>query len=119
MENSMLTGGSGGSGAAHTAASVSSMFQLSVNSIAVIIGLAAVIVAIGLVRKLGGRINLAIRYFILGIVCNATAIGWSIFFDHIYVIGGSAIDVHQNLMTLGMIFFIVSTFKFYKIIRNV
>lgn len=101
-----------------TATGASSALQNGINTVAIIIALFAVIMAVRLIHKLGGRINQAIRYFILGIVCNAAAIGWSLFFGHVYLFGGVFFDVHQNFMSLGMIFFIISTLKFYRLIYN-
>ena len=102
-----------------TAVGASNSLQLGIDTLAIIIGIFALIIAVRLINKLGGRINQALRYFIAGIICNAAAIVWSLFFGHVYVIGGAYFDVHQNFMTFGMIFFILSTLKFSKLVENV
>lgn len=98
---------------------VSSGLQLGISVVAITVAVFAFIMAFRLVHKLGGRINQAVRYFILGIACNASAIGWSLFFGHVYFLGDVYFDIHQNLMSLGMIFFIISTLKFSRLIQNV
>src|SRR3989338_6633125 len=106
-------------GMVDTAAGASITLQFGINTMAVTVAIFAVIMASRLIHKLGGRINQAIRYFILGILCNAVAISWSLFFGHLYVLGGALFDVHQNFMSLGMVFFIISTLKFSRLIQNV
>ena len=101
------------------ATSASSGLQFGINMVAIIIAVFAVIMAVRLVSKSGGRINRAIRYFILGVACNALAIGWSLFLGHVYLFGNVCFDIHQNFMSLGMLFFIISTFKFSRLTQNV
>ncbi len=95
----------------------SNTLQLSVDALAVLIGIFAIALVIKLNRQLGGRINQALRYFILGVLCNVLAILWSLFFGHVLVVGGMNLDMHQNLMTLGMLFFIISTARFSKLVQ--
>ncbi len=99
------------------AVGVSNTIQILINLSAVAVGLLAVVWVLKLNRRFGGRVNQALRFFIAGILCNVFAIGWSLFFEHAYVVGSMALDVHQNLMTLGMIFFIFSTARFSKLIN--
>ena len=96
-----------------------STFQLSIDFLAVFIGLFAIVMVIKLNHKLGGRIHRALRYFILGVLSNVLAIVWSLSFGHLYTIGGFSLDMHQNLMTIGMVFFIISTVRFSKLVQNV
>ncbi len=103
----------------NSVAAASDTLQFGVDILSILIGIFAFILAIRLIRKLGGSINQALKFFIAGVVCNAVAIGWSMAFEHGYVLGGMYIDIHQNLMTLGMIFFIISTFRFSKLVRGV
>lgn len=95
----------------------SNAFQIAINVGAMVVGLLAVVWVFKLNRTLGGRVSQALRFFIAGILCNVAAIGWSLFFEHAYVIGNMEVDVHQNLMTVGMIFFILSTARFSKLIN--
>ena len=109
----------GESGMTGGSTDVSGVLQLGISVVAITVAVFAAIMAFRLVHKLGGRINQAIRYFILGIACNASAIVWSIFSGHIYLFGDVYFDIHQNLMSLGMVFFIISTLKFSRLIQNV
>ena len=120
MQETMQNVPSGGfqSGMMGSVTSISSSLQFGIDIVSIIIGVVAFFMAVRLVRGLGGRISRAIKYFIVGIVCNAAAIAWSLFLDHGYVLGGMYLDIHQNLMTLGMIFFIISTFRFSKLAQG-
>lgn len=101
------------------AASAENGIQLGIDIAALFIGIFAVVIILKVNRVLGGRINQALRYFIAGIVCNLLAIVWSLVFVHTYLVGGFHIDIHQNLMSVGLIFFIISTIKFSKLLQNV
>ena len=57
-------------------AGASNTLQLGIDVVAILIGIFAVFVAIHLIRRIGGRINEALRYFIFGVACNAVAIFW-------------------------------------------
>lgn len=94
----------------------SNFLQFSIDILAAVIGLFAVLVVIRLNRRLGGKISKALTFFILGVFCNILAIVWSVFFGHVFLVGGMNFNLHQNLMSLGMIFFIVSTTKFSKLV---
>ncbi|MCR4311087.1 MAG: hypothetical protein NUV54_00745 [Candidatus Taylorbacteria bacterium] len=97
----------------------SNLLQHSINTVALVVAFLAVVVAIRMAGAMGGRIRKAIFYFILGIVANALAVFWTLFFAHQYLVWGVYLDVHQNLMSLGMIFFVISTYKFSKLVQNV
>lgn len=103
--NSIATGGA------------SNTFQIVINMIAIVVGLLAVVWVFHLNRTLGGRVRQALWFFIAGILCNVVAVGWSLFLEHDFIFRNIAIDIHQNLMTAGMIFFIISTARFSKLIN--
>jgi len=94
------------------------IIELIVGIAATLIGLFAIYLLIKLNRKLGGKIKTALQYFVLGVLANIVAIIWSLFFEHIYVIAGITFNIHQLLMTLGMIFFILSTYRFSSLIQS-
>ena len=96
---------------------VNTLLQSSLDGVAIIIGLFAILIVFRLNGRLGGRINIALRYFIAGVLSNIVAIIWSLSFGHDYIWNGFAFDIHQNFMTLGMIFFIISTVQFSKLMR--
>lgn len=84
---------------------------------AIIIGFCSVYILLRLNQKLGGKIGVALRYFILGVGANIFAVLWSLFFDHLFVIAGLTFNAHQLFMTFGMIFFILSTYRFSLLVR--
>ncbi len=79
--------------------------------IAILVGIIAIYSLIRLNQKLGGKLSVAIRFFNLGMAANVLAIFWSTFWGHEYTLAGVTFDVHHLFMTLGMIFFIISTRK--------
>lgn len=83
-----------------SAVGTSNAFQVGIDTIAIIVGIFAVITPVRLIRKLGGRINQALRYFILGIVCNAVAIVWSLF-SVIRMCCGEPISIHIKISCLS------------------
>lgn len=91
--------------------------QFTIDILAAVVGLFAVLMVIRLNRKLGGKISQGLRFFIAGVFCNILAIVWSVFYGHILTFGGTNLDVHQNLMSLGMVLFIISTAKFAKLVQ--
>ncbi|OGI68675.1 hypothetical protein A3A05_03245 [Candidatus Nomurabacteria bacterium RIFCSPLOWO2_01_FULL_41_12] len=92
-------------------ASSTLQFQNILDFIAVLAGIIAIYYLIHLNKKLGGKLSAAIRFFNLGMVANVLAIAWSTFWGHLYVVAGASLDIHHLLMSLGMIFFILSIHK--------
>ncbi len=92
--------------------------ELAINIAAIVIGFLSMYLLIRLNRQLGGRIQTALWFFVLGVLANVAAILWSLFFEHTYIVANTTFDAHQLLMTIGMIFFILSTRKFSLLIRN-
>ncbi len=80
--------------------------------LAIIIGIAAIAVVVGLNRKLGGKIHGALWFFVLGVLSNIVALVWTTFLGHTYTIGGTTFDVHNFFMAVGMCFFAISTYRF-------
>ena len=103
----------------HALISTDNSIQLGIDVSALLIGLLAVATVIRINRRLGGRVRQALSYFTIGISCNIAAILWSLFFGHSYMVGGFHIDVHQNLMSVGLVFFIIAAARFAKIVQNV
>lgn len=103
----------------HALISTDNSMQLGIDIAALFVGALAVATVIRISRRLGGRVKEALRYFTIGITSNIAAIVWSLFFGHSYMVAGFHIDVHQNLMSIGLIFFIISAIKFSKIVQNV
>ena len=93
--------------------------QLSISVAAVLFGVVAMVVIVRINRELGGRVRQALRFVVLGILCNVLAILWSLFWGHGQIVGNTYVDIHQNLMTVGMICFIISTIRFSKLMQNV
>lgn len=91
---------------------------LLVESIAVIVGFIAVYLLLRLNTRLGGKINAALRFFILGVLSNVLAIVLSELGYHQYAFGTLTIDIHHVLMAIGMIFFVISTRRFSSLISN-
>ena len=109
--------------------------ELIVDIIASIIGLVSIGLLLGLNRKIGGRISGALRWFVAGIVCMILAFIWSAIFGHGIDMVNTAnnmhmtmttisfgfqptIDIHHLLMTIGMIFFILSAQRFSSLVSN-
>ena len=92
--------------------------QTVLDSFAILIGIVAIFYLIRLNRKLGGKMSTAISFFNLGMVCNVLAISWATFLGHLYILAGVTFDVHHLFMTIGMIFFILSTHKFSQLMVN-
>jgi hypothetical protein len=86
--------------------------------IAILVGVVAIYSLLRLNKKLGGKLSSAIRFFNLGMASNVLAIIWSTFLGHIYTIGGISFDIHHVLMSVGMIFFILSTRKLSGLVVN-
>lgn len=84
--------------------------------IAVIIGVVAVYLLIRLNRRLGGKLNIALRLFVGGVISNTVAIIWTLSGGPMFSVGGALFDVHHLLMTLGMIFFIFSVHRFSSLV---
>ena len=89
-----------------------------VDLIAIVVGTVAIYYLIRLNRKLGGKLSGGIRFFNFGMAANVLAILWSAFIGHIYVIFGTEIDIHHFLMSIGMIFFILSTRKLSGLVQS-
>jgi len=92
-------------------------FQMTIGIITVIIGLSAIFLIFRINRQLGGRISQALRFFTAGVLCNVSAVIWTLVYGHSLVIGSIDVNIHQNLMSIGMIFFIISTTRFAKLIQ--
>lgn len=92
--------------------------QSILDLIAIIIGVIAIYSLIRLNQKLGGKLSLVVKFFNLGMAANVLAIIWSTFFGHIYTVAGVSFDIHHLLMSVGMIFFILSTRKLLGLVAN-
>ena len=93
--------------------------DLIVSSIAIFIGLVSIYLIIKLTKNLGGKIKSALQFFILGVSANILAMIWNILFGHTFTISIITVDAHNILMAIGMIFFIISTYRFSLLIpRN-
>jgi len=86
--------------------------DIGVYVVAICIGLVAIILVIRLNRKLGGKINSALWFFSFGVFINMFAMLWTAFLGHTYTLGTMTFDVHNVFMALGMIFFILSAYRF-------
>ena len=94
------------------------VIELIIDFGAIIIGFGAIYLLIRLNQTLGGKIKSALWFFVLGVLSNVVAILWSLFLDHMYNIGGTMFNIHQFFMTVGMIFFIISTHRFSSLIQS-
>ncbi|MEK7499396.1 MAG: hypothetical protein AAB649_02205 [Patescibacteria group bacterium] len=92
--------------------------QSLLDFIAVLFGVVAIYSLIRLNRKLGGKLSAAIRFFNFGMAANVLAVVWSTFWGHLYMIAGVSFDFHHLLMSVGMIFFILSTNKLSGLVVN-
>ena len=86
--------------------------DIGVDIVAICIGLIAIIFVVRLNRKLGGKIKSALWFFLLGVFINMFAMLWTAFFGHVYTLGTVTFDVHDVFMAVGMIFFILSAYRF-------
>ena len=93
--------------------------QFGIDITALLIGGLAVMTIFRIMRQPGGRVNQALRFFTVGIVFNMLAIVWSLSSGHPFQIFGFYLDMHQNLMSVGLVFFIISALRFAKITSNV
>ncbi len=89
-----------------------------VDFIAIMVGIIAIYSLIRLNEKLGGKLSGAIRFFNLGMAANVLAILWSAFLGHMFIIAGMEVDAHHFLMSIGMIFFILSTRKLSGLVQS-
>lgn len=94
------------------------VIQLIMDAVAIGTGLITVFFLLRLNLRIGGKINSALWFFIWGMMANTSAILWSTFFVHVYTFNGLEFDMHHFLMTLGMMFFIVSTSRFFSIVKG-
>lgn len=92
-------------------------FQITISSITVVIGIVAILLIFRINRQLGGRISQALRFFTAGVLCNVSAVIWTLVYGHNLVIGSIDVNIHQNLMSIGMIFFIISITRFAKLVQ--
>lgn len=93
--------------------------QIFFDVIAVLAGIVAIYHLVCLNRKLGGKLSGALKFFNLGVLSNVLSIAWSTFSSHaIYIIGTVTFDIHHVFMSLGMVFFIISTHKFSSLIQG-
>ena len=93
--------------------------QILFDVVAALAGIIAIYHLVCLNRKLGGKLSDALRFFNLGVLANVLSIVWSTFSSHaIYTLGTITFDVHHVLMSLGMIFFIISTHKFSSLVKG-
>lgn len=93
--------------------------QIFFDVIAVLAGIVAIYHLVCLNRKLGGRLSGALKFFNLGVLSNVLSIAWSTFADHaVYTLGAVTFDIHHVFMSLGMVFFIVSTHKFSSLVQG-
>lgn len=92
--------------------------QTALDLTVIIIGFIAVYSLIRLNKKLGGKLSSAIRLFNIGMFINISAILWSTFWGHVYTVAGMSFDIHHLLMSVGMIFFIISTHKFSGLVAS-
>jgi len=86
--------------------------DLIVDVIAIAIGLIAIVGVTRLNRNLGGKMKSALQFFVLGILSNIVAMIWTSFYGHTYTIGMTTFDIHNFFMAVGMLFFILSTWRF-------
>ena len=97
--------------AVHTMSLSLGVVDIAVIILGTFIGLFSIFLIFKLNRKIGRKIRIALRFFILGVLANVTAILWTSFWGHTYTIGTVEFDVHNVFMTIGMVFFIISTYK--------
>ena len=88
------------------------------DGVGIAVGLITVYLLVGINRRMGGKINSALRLFIAGALVNTIAIVWSSFVGHIATIGGVQFDIHHVLMTVGMVFFSFSAHRFSSLIAG-
>ncbi|OGI95372.1 hypothetical protein A2917_02285 [Candidatus Nomurabacteria bacterium RIFCSPLOWO2_01_FULL_42_17] len=93
-------------------------FQTVLDTIAILVGIVAIYSLLRLNKSLGGKLSSAIRFFNLGMAANVVAIIWSTFYGHMYIVAGATLDIHHLLMSVGMIFFVISTRKLSGLVAN-
>jgi len=88
-------------------------FVLIVDIIGITVGLYS-IYAIQKSKRgaLGGKVGSALGLFIWGVLFMIAAFGITILISRLHIISPFPLDVHHLLMTIGMIFFVISARKF-------
>lgn len=93
--------------------------QVLFDVVAVLAGIVAIYHLVCLNRKLGGKLSGALKFFNFGVLANVLSIAWSTLWSHtIYTFGAITFDIHHVLMSLGMVFFIISTHKFSSLVQG-
>lgn len=95
-----------------------SQIQSVLDLAAIIIGVVSIYSLVRLNKKLGGKLSGAIKFFNLGMTANVLAIISSVLWVHEYTLSGVTFDLHHVLMSIGMIFFILSTRKLSGLVQN-
>lgn len=94
-----------------------------IDLIGIAIGVGAVVLGLNLKKTIGGRVGEGLTYFMWGVVWMVLAFVYTLFNARFNTVlkgqlnlGG--VDIHHALMTLGMIFFIVSARKFTRLAKE-
>lgn len=87
-----------------------------VGIISIVASVITIVYLLHLNSRIGGKISTALSFFVGGIAINAIAIVWTAFIGHYMTIDGFQFDVHDSLMGIGMIFYILSAHQFSKLI---
>jgi hypothetical protein len=80
---------------------------------AVVVGIIAILLVSNMNRQFGGRIRGALWLFLCGVAVNMLAMLYTLFLGHVFMFpDGVSFDVHNAFMAVGMLFFIISTYRF-------
>lgn len=82
------------------------------NYAGVFIGVLCIVWILVSLRSIGGKIAQPMYFMLFGVLLQVTAFIYTLFFSLYKIYPAPSIDFHHGIMTLGMLFFIVSAKKF-------
>lgn len=88
---------------------------LIIDIVGIVTGIVAIITVTNLNKILSGKLSGALKVFMWGIILMILAFIYTVVFTRLALLPKPAVDIHHLLMTIGMIFFIVSAKKFARL----
>lgn len=97
-----------------------SIAGMLIDSVGIVVGLFFIYLIILKGRLIGGGVKEALNFTIWGVIFNITALSLTLLTDRLKIIAlpVEMVDIHHLLMTVGMIFFLVSAKRFTDLFKT-
>ena len=100
-----------------------SYFALVIDGVGILVGIFALILVIKTLGKIGGQVGSAFKFTLVGVACQMLALTYNLLTEEFQIISVPSVifgsisshHIHDVLMVLGMIFFVLAAQQFSKL----